>query len=318
MQHLHAIKKCIFLSNDMKSTIYIYYAFGLHFSLPFECTRLSPVVDRKKVDIEIRFSEKQYQPALQNFETQHAQKVYLTIDSVANFHIENGNKISIAVAPDTDLDTVMLFLFGSAFGVILYQRHYLVLHGCTIEHNGICHSFVGPSGIGKSTLATSFMLQEFNVISDDVCAIQFIHQKPYVFPGFPDIKLWKTALEKYNLSYHHLNSVRPNEKKYYFPLSKWKLDPVPLHSVTLLSQEKNFTLTPVKGFEKYQLLVNNLYRPNFASQMKLSELHFKALSNMLPYLKINQLTRPNHGFQLKELTHLIKQEIFEETPCTIN
>ena len=295
-----------------------HHAFGLNFSLPFECSRLLPISAPEKTDLEIIFSKNEYHHAPLNFEASSAQDVYLTIYSVANFHIENGNKISIAMAPDTDLDTVMLFLFGSAFGIILYQRNYLILHGCTIEHKGACHSFVGPSGIGKSTLAASFMLQGFNVISDDVCAIQLIDNKPYVFPGFPDIKLWQHALEQYNLPYKHLSPTRPNEKKYYFPLSKWKTDPTPLHSVTQLNRGLDFNITLAKSFEKYQLIVNNLYRPEFASWMKLSELHFKAITMMLPSLQINNLMRPEHGFQLEALTNLVKQEIFEETTCLIN
>lgn len=295
-----------------------YQAFGLTFSLPFECPRLSLIDAPKKIDLDIIFSENKYQQTPLNFEALNAQEVYLTIYSVANFHIKNGNKISISMAPDTDLDTVMLFLFGSAFGVILYQRGYLVLHGCTIEHQGACHSFVGPSGIGKSTLATSFMLQGFNVISDDVCAIQFIHQKPHVFPGFPDIKLWQPVLEHYHLSYNHLSSIRPNERKYYLPLSKWKSNPILLQSITQLNRGEDFNLTSVKSFEKYQLILNNLYRPEFASRMKLNEQHFKTIAMMLPALQINTVTRPEHGFHIEELTHLIKQKIFKEATCLIN
>src|SRR4051812_20303208 len=98
-----------------------YHAFGLTFSLPFECSRLEPLVDCKNIDLEIIFSQDAYHKSPLNFEAIHTQNVYLTIESIANFHIQNGNKISIAIAPDTDFDTMMLFLFGSAFGVILYQ-----------------------------------------------------------------------------------------------------------------------------------------------------------------------------------------------------
>ena len=81
-------------------------------------------------------------------------------------------------------------------GALLHQRNILILHGSAIKVNGESVIFVGPSGVGKSTLAAGFTKRGYPFLVDDVCALSVGCNHPLVIPGFPRLKLWADTLKK--------------------------------------------------------------------------------------------------------------------------
>ena len=83
-------------------------------------------------------------------------KFFLQVDNVARYYAANGDNILIERESGAADEEVLLFLMGSAMGAILHQRNIQPLHGSAIkvDHEGVI--FVGPSSIGKSTLAGGF------------------------------------------------------------------------------------------------------------------------------------------------------------------
>ena len=60
------------------------------------------------------------------------------------------------------------------------QRGRLVLHGNALHKNGRTIACLGPSGAGKSTLAYFLIKNGWNLISDDLLAI---NKNGEVYPG---------------------------------------------------------------------------------------------------------------------------------------
>src|SRR3990167_10661167 len=75
---------------------------------------------------------------------------WLHVQQVARFLITNGDQIHIDPLPESDEDSIRLFVLGSCMGALLMQRQLLLLHGNAIKIGEHCVSFIGNSGAGKS------------------------------------------------------------------------------------------------------------------------------------------------------------------------
>ncbi len=112
--------------------------------------------------------------------------------------LKNGKEIIIDRAPQADDTDVRLFLLGSVMGALMHQRGRLPLHGSAIRlPDGTAAIFMGPSGVGKSTLAAAFRQRGYVVAADDISLI-FTGDDgaPLLQPAYPELKLWAEAAAK--------------------------------------------------------------------------------------------------------------------------
>jgi hypothetical protein len=86
-----------------------------------------------------------------------------------------------------------LSLLGPALGLILHQRGLLVIHASVVAHGSGAVAFLGKNGWGKSTIAAALHAKGYDLVTDDVAAIQVGDGAPSVLPGFPQVKLWPEA-----------------------------------------------------------------------------------------------------------------------------
>ena len=136
---------------------YYYTAFGLCIAAEFPCPELTPAGGRP--DVLIRYGVVPATLAVAKKTGVRYQaapgQLLLTVDGVARFLVQDGKEIIVERAPESDDDSLRLFLLGSALGALLQQRGMLTLHSSAIEVDGGCVGFLGHSGVGKSTLAAA-------------------------------------------------------------------------------------------------------------------------------------------------------------------
>ena len=135
----------------------------------------------------------------------------LEIPRVARFEVAQGTEIRADPVPGIDPESVRLFLLGSAFGALLFQRGHLVLHGNAIEVDGRCMVCAGASGAGKSTLAAAFARRRYPVVPVDA--------RGAALPGLPRIKLWQDAAEWLGIETAGVRRIRPEMAKFNMPLA---------------------------------------------------------------------------------------------------
>lgn len=63
-------------------------------------------------------------------------QLLLTVDGVARCLVQDGKEIIVEGAPESDDDSLRLFLLGSTLGALLQQRGMLTLHSSAIEVAG--------------------------------------------------------------------------------------------------------------------------------------------------------------------------------------
>jgi len=67
---------------------------------------------------------------------------------------------------------VRLYLLGSAWGALCYQRDLLVLHASAVRVDGRAVAFCGRPGMGKSTLAAWLAESGHALVSDDLARFE--------------------------------------------------------------------------------------------------------------------------------------------------
>lgn len=298
----------------LSKTNSIYHAFGLRIAsaIPFlemPQTEGSPdvtIVYGKTPESlsDPKISGVRYQAGLREF--------LLQVDNVARYYVSNGNHIIVERETGAADEETLLFLMGSAMGALLHQRNILPLHGSSVEVDGEGVIFVGPSSIGKSTIAGGFHKKGFALLSDDVCAVTAKNDAdPHIIPGFPRLKLWVDALKKLEEDSEGLNRVRLDQEfeKYFVPFNNAGNSPVPVRSVFVLdtTNTDKFEIVPLERGDKIDPIINNTYRPRFLEGLGGKKEHFKQCAAVASKAAVIRIARPRKGFRLNELMDLVER-----------
>ena len=292
----------------------VYRAFGLNIHSEVPLPNLSQI--KGTPDIVIRYGKvpdkiphakikgTQYQVGPGEF--------LLRINGVARYHVKDGKTILIQKESQAVDEEMLLILMDSIMGVLLFQRNVLPLHSSAVAVNEEGVLFMGTSGIGKSTIVTGFQKKGFPFLADDLCAVKINRNgEPRIVPGFPQGKLWDDTLKKMNIDRTKLRRARLDSdlEKYFIPFDNSPDLHPPVRSIFVLntSNIQDFESEEVKGFDKANLLINYTYRPWLLEGLGGKENHFKQCARVAEAARVIKVTRPDHGFKLKELMDIIQK-----------
>lgn len=300
----------------MKSTInkFLYKAFGLNISSDVRLPELCEVhLDKEQLDIEIKVSDlSQYSSALDKTPLMFVtlgKEFYFKVPGASIFCVKNGNEILVSPFDDYDLDELRLYILGTCMGAILFQRKILPLHGSALSINGKAYAFIGDSGAGKSTLATSLARKGYKLLTDDVIAVTLsLANQPIVTPSYPQQKLWEESLHKFGMSNTSFNPIYKREKKFTVPIkSMFCEQELQLAGVFELvkSEDHRVSIKEIHNLERLHTLLRNTYRNFLLDDFGLMEWHFQICSKFVSKIKMFQISRPEKGFTVDEITESI-------------
>jgi len=305
-------------------TRYFYDVFGLVVTSVIEFNEL-PARSFCMYDAAIRYGEMPGVPLSDVAPCQVAQGVtfkashdclILDVNDVARFLVRNGNEIIVEPYPAADPDLVRLFLFGSAFGALLFQRGVLPLHGCSIVTTRGAVLCVGHSGYGKSTLAGVFHQRGYPVLSDDVSAVTSVDGIPHILPSYPRILLWEDSIAHIGMNNDGLQPAHARENKYQVPVSStFTSEPTPLHAIYVINPgiDPAITITPLDGFTKIHSLTEHTYRGQFLEAMQLTTQHFTQINTVARHARICRVDRPIDTSRIEEVADRIEEDFLRES-----
>ncbi len=239
-------------------------------------------------------------------------RFWLHVPDIARYEVKNGQSIRYQPVVGADEQSVRLFLLGSCLGALLHQQGLLVMHGAAIRFNDRCVLFAGPSGNGKSTLAAAFCKRGFEVLSDDVCAVD---EQLRAVPGYPQIKLWRDATARLDMDTDFMRQIRLQVEKYAFkPEKLFCTRALPLVAAYFLSTHnlKTFEFEDLAGMKTFNPLRNNTYRIRYLKGMGLESEHLARIGALSRQVGVTRITRPNSGFRLEELVDHILEDLAEK------
>lgn len=235
----------------------------------------------------------------------------LSVSWLGRYYIREGRTVTITPNPGASEDWILVFLMGSAMGALLHQRHYLVLHAGAIRVQDAAVIFMGPSGIGKSTLAAGFHQRGCPLLADDVCAVALIDQVPHVIPGFLQLKLWGDTLNKIGKDESRLKGIPwvKDRNKYFLPVQQTDESPVALKKAfSLKTHHADFpSVSRLSGQAKIDVFIRNTYRLGFLHGMGVKREHFQLCAAVAASVKAFQVERPVESFHLDELMNALSE-----------
>jgi hypothetical protein len=120
----------------------------------------------------------------------------LRFPDLADFRIAAGEEeVCCYRSPGIPLETIRHLFLDQVLPLILSQRGKLVLHASAVAVADGAIAFVGKTGLGKSTLAASFLKAGFPLLTDDCLLLEEREGRLLVQPSYPGLRLWDDVLD---------------------------------------------------------------------------------------------------------------------------
>ncbi len=249
---------------------YFYIVYGQIISSPFPMAGLIEV-DPQKPDIRLQWGETplaltHVEKRRRNFEMNEHQ-ILLWIPNVGRFLIENGQEVTLEADHGVSENILRIFILGSVLGAALHQKKSLVLHASAVTNGRQTIVVCGRSGAGKSTLASAALAQGYQLLCDDVAAIKFYSEGPYVMPAYPFVKLWSDSVDKLKIEKDKIQRMREDTDKFYCEARQRFFDkPSRITHILMLG----LTKSNLSSAEKIILLRKNIYKKKFIKENNIS------------------------------------------------
>ena len=236
-----------------------------------------------------------------------ANRAVIRVPSVVQFLITGGREIAVALEPGVPPDEAIIFLLGTAFGVIQHQRQRMLLHASAVAVGDKAVLFAGPSGAGKSTLAASLNQLGYPFVSDDVCGVEFHSGAPVVLPDGGMLKLWSDIIARFGIPERRGRAIRQHLEKYYVEPQITAIDrDLVIAAVYVLRQVGPHAPAPgvtrLGRADASVLLRRNAYRPTLIRETAREAAYFGWSSALQKHSSICALTRP---FELAAMPRVI-------------
>ncbi len=261
-----------------------------------------------KADISIRLGKIETHDAADSADSK---EVIGEIPQIARFLFCGGRDIVVDPVPGVDKSLLQTTIIGPALCLLLEQRGLLVLHASCINIDGCAVAFMGGSGWGKSTLATAFHRQGYDVLTDDVMPIQIAEGRAVVLPSYPQFKVSPEALVSLGEDIEGLSPVYTNSQKLSYQFKEgFQETPLPLKRIYVLKKGSQHEIVPIEPQEAFSALVCHTRTINLLNEYKqLIARHFRLCTELVNTVSFSRFTRKPALEDLPALVELVKADI---------
>ena len=293
-----------------------YHAYGLRITSELPCPELrASAAPHATPDVIIRLGRVPSSlpnPQVDDGFSQVQPNAYLLrLSDIASYYVTDGREIVVQPNANCAFDLIRLYLFSQCFGVLLHQRHQLILHASAVTTKKGALLFIGPSGSGKSTLAAGFMNAGYQLLAEDLCAIDDSATNGFrVMSGMAQLRLWDDAIQQLGHDKSRMRQVWHKENKHSRLLdSEVATGARPLLAIYLLNSAEinQVTITPLSMPEKAAAILNNIFRAEYVNALGVQAHQFKQAAQLIHSTNIQQLTRPNSYFSVSEQIKQLQQ-----------
>jgi hypothetical protein len=235
-----------------------------------------------------------------------ADEYHFRVPEIGVYRVRRGREIIVTPASNAGQRELRLFLLGSAWGALCYQRGLLCLHSSAVGTKDGAVVFGGPSGSGKSTVAAWLINRGFRFAGDDLCRFDpSTGGCPQVYPSAPRLKLWLEALGPLGRDEADLERDHFRQEKYHVPLpGAEKSRPLPLLGIYLLEWGDPGLIRLTGRSALGRLVAGATYRGDLLEPMGRLAAHWERCAELVRRVPVWEFRRPKDWGTLENSMNL--------------
>ena len=248
-----------------------------------------------------------------NSKTQVTDKesIFYRRQDVGIFEIIQGKEIRVKVNEGVIDQEVARILLGLPMGYLLMQRGLHVLHASVVNIDGLAAAFLGLSGSGKSTMASSFLQNNHSLLTEDIAAVNLSNLM--VTPAFPSLKIGQDTLDQLDLPTRELKVAAADSRNrliYEMDEKQFCKQPTKLKNCYLLEWGDQLSIEPVEAKQAFFDLFPHTFRPiTDTGSEELDIESFKKMTDFSNKVSVYKLTRPKSFASLDDCRVLVEEHM---------
>jgi hypothetical protein len=234
---------------------------------------------------------------------------HFSVPEVGAYRVLDGREIWVAPNPAAGWREVRLFMLGSAWSALCYQRDLLVLHASVVRIKADAVAFCAHPGMGKSTLAAYLTEAGHTLVSDDLTRLELPAQgSPLIYPSARRLKLWQDALDALDWGSAVMERDHYRCEKFHLPLDgNGEVQPLPLRAIYILEWGE-LGLTRLTGQAALQGLVRAAtYRAQLLQPMGKLGWYYRQCLALIQRIPVWQFQRPRDLERMDQAVHYLRE-----------
>ena len=234
---------------------------------------------------------------------------FLQLPHIGLFQVTKGKQIVVTHPLEVEQQKLRLFLLGSVWSALCYQRGLLAVHAGAVVIGNEAILLCAAPGKGKSTLTAFLAKKGHPLVSDDLCCLDITKHIPVVHPAAQRLRLWSDALETLGWEYQNFERDFYRHDKFLVPWSRnVLLQPVTIRAIYLLEWGSlNLArLTGLNALKKF--IAAGTYRGDILQQMEGTGAYWQRCLKLIESVPVWELTRPKNLAELEKVSNLLEQQ----------
>lgn len=291
--------------------MHTYFAYGLGIHSEIELPELAPA--HAAVDVIIRTAHLEFSA---DQETQSgvfdadAEQVRVNYAGIAAFALHHGAEIEFEPAPNVNPQELRLMLLGPVWAMLLHQRGRLVLHASSVALKQRAIAFLAEAGEGKSTIAAALLARGYQLVTDDLLAINpDSAQRPSIYPGFPFLKISTQAARALGQNLDAAPRVSARLDKRVWQIDDAPTSPVELECIYVLKRGEQPRIEMLAPQEAFIALVRHTFVARLLDATEATQKHFQQCSILTRQIPIYRLSMPSSLEGLAKIAELVDKNL---------
>jgi hypothetical protein len=220
----------------------------------------------------------------------------LRFPEIADFIVSTDAR-SICCYPRAEipLETIRHLLLNQVIPLVLSHLGRIVLHAAACAMPQAAIAFMGSTGAGKSTLAASFGLKGFPILTDDCLLIEEQEGVVVSVPSYPGLRLWSESISALFEEEPVLQPVAHyTEKKRLLVEQDQFNGPTLLSAIYVLTEPEDseeftgVTITPLAESEAIFEAIKHTFQLDISDRAKLRRdfKQYEWLAKSVPFFKL--------------------------------
>jgi hypothetical protein len=243
--------------------------------------------------------------------------LFLKLPGLLEYWVSAGQELTFWPDQTTDegVATFSMQQTASGFGLalLLRQRGLLTLHAAVVAKREQAIVFVGESGWGKSTLAEYFSQNGYEVICDDIGAIEITDNEIRVLQGNATIKLRSGSEAILDDSLRV--SPRYLDGRLHLPKASVNSSGIPIAHIFLLENSfaSRSSIEPLTPTAKIVELIRHTHGAHLLTRPDYQAAHLRQCSDLAKRVPMSVLRRQGGLSNLSTILELVENHVYDQT-----